>query len=138
MSYAQLCRPPNIENFYTKRCNIITGKCKKVLRNRAWSNADRRFNKCLRTSEWGRPRINFYGKTCWTKTKGKDKGKEFCMELGTGDAASQPSFNPNMSGSTTGSVASQLGLGQDAAGNFKLNQQHMIIGAAVLAVLVLR
>ena len=138
MSYAQLCRPPNIENFYTRRCNIVTGKCKRTLRNWAWSQADRRFNRCLRTSEWGRPKINLYGKTCWKKNKGKDKGKEFCMELGTGTAAQQPSFNVNMSGNTAGNTSTQLGLNDDAVSGFQLNQQHLIVGGVLLALLAMR
>lgn len=138
-SYAELCRPPNQDAYMTRRCNIITGKCKKTLRASAWAGAERRYNKCLRQSEWGRARFDFsLGQTCWTKKKGKDKGKEFCTSLGTGAAAQQPAFNLNTSGSTAGSTTSQKGIFDDAASNFRVSQQHLIIGGAVLALLVLR
>ena len=142
MSYAGLCVPPNRESktYYKKTYNLWSNKWYDKFKQ-PWFNRDtNKYNKCLATSEWGRPSLKVSGEYCYKKKKGKDKGKEVCAKF---DIGSNTIGKPYEVHTSTASVAgkTQMGLGQDMGSailNFETLDKRILIGGAIALLLILR
>jgi len=144
MSYPGYCVPPNRESqtYYKYSCNIWGKNCADKFKQ-SWYNRDHnKYNKCLATSEWGRPSFKANAEVCYKKKGPKKKGKstEMCAKF---DVGTNTIGKPYEVHTTTASVAgkTQTGLTQDkgkAINTFKTIDQRLLIGGAVVLLLLLR
>ena len=143
-SYLDLCVPPLPEDNKVWRkwkCNIWGKKCKWGVNYYRHGQATRRYNRCLKTSSWGRPSVNASGEFCYKKKGKKNKGQEICAKF---DVSSNTLGKPHLvhtdPSSVPGSV-NQAGLGQDKGSAMealaKLDKR-ILIGAAIALVLIAR
>lgn len=110
----------------------------------SWYNADHnKYNKCLITSEYGRPTFKVGGEFCYTKKGKKGKGTEICAKL---DVASNTLGTPytvqtDANTVTTTYGKTQTGLAKDQGSSDQKTEEfdkRILIGGAIALLLIMR
>jgi len=140
MSYAELCLPPlplTNKAWRKRKCNIWGRNCRWEQNQSAHRRATNKYNKCLATSEWGRPSFSTDGEACYTNKKGTKVCAKFDVQSNT---IGKP-FEVKTSPDAIPGSASQAGLSSDR-GTFieslEKMDKRLLIGAGVLLVLLAR
>ena len=151
MSYAEYCLPPlSLESkaWRKRKCNVWGSLGINPAKNCHWGKnfaghrrATNKFNKCLATSEYGRPSFKANGEVCWEKQKGKDKGEQVCAKFDASSNTIGTPFTVQTDPNNIPGNVSQAGLSADKGSWIEQMQamdQRILIGAAVALLLLAR